>query len=403
MSASTGLALLVIVLLVFLLIFIWVCTGYRSTTRAITNNCAEAETLLSINKKDKNEVIQEEEEKKLVDNNDDDSEMTPKCEIISDLSNKTIIITGCNKGIGRETLRVLSKTNATIIMACRDLESAKSVQKEIIKESKNDKIFLLKLDLSELSSISQFVNEFKQSYQKLDILILNAGVIPNQYDMKTMDDIELGFGVNCIGNLYLLTLLIDILSISGDKSKYSRVICVNDYVHKRDLGLFGFNDIVKLETDEINMNYSGYTSYRYSKLCLLMVMQEIMNKNPLKDKNILFINVCPGFGKTELYPIFKENTKLKGNKDRAFIYNFGCLSRGARTIFGLDKITNNIGQLAFSSVYCTLCNQDYLENGATYRGKQEINKNVDRIIYDTPKLTKFYDLCTQCIQNKVKP
>ena len=62
--------------------------------------------------------------------------------LISDQINKIFIITGPTSGLGKETLRILSRKNATVIMAARDIKKAKAVKNEMLSQNKNDLIFL---------------------------------------------------------------------------------------------------------------------------------------------------------------------------------------------------------------------------------------------------------------------
>ena len=59
---------------------------------------------------------------------------------IPDQSGKIFIVTGSMSGLGKETARVLSRKNATVIMAVRNINKAESVAKEILEENKNAKI-----------------------------------------------------------------------------------------------------------------------------------------------------------------------------------------------------------------------------------------------------------------------
>lgn len=72
---------------------------------------------------------------------------------------KIVIVTGCNTGIGKETVRDLAKRGATIYMACRNLKLAEEAKDEIVAETKNNKIYCMKLDLASLESVREFVKE----------------------------------------------------------------------------------------------------------------------------------------------------------------------------------------------------------------------------------------------------
>src|SRR5436190_19719429 len=84
------------------------------------------------------------------------------------LTGKTIIVTGANAGIGKETALGLAKLDATIIMLCRDRDRGESALREIKQKSGNSKIDLMICDLASQESIEQVANEFKQHHDRLD-------------------------------------------------------------------------------------------------------------------------------------------------------------------------------------------------------------------------------------------
>ena len=59
---------------------------------------------------------------------------------IPDQSGKIFIVTGPTSGLGKESVKVLARKNATVIMAARNIKKANSVKKEILAENKNAKI-----------------------------------------------------------------------------------------------------------------------------------------------------------------------------------------------------------------------------------------------------------------------
>ncbi len=62
-------------------------------------------------------------------------------------------------------------------MACRDIKRGEDSAREVSKESQNRGVQFMALDLSDLTSIENFVKEFKRKFKKLNILINNAGVM----------------------------------------------------------------------------------------------------------------------------------------------------------------------------------------------------------------------------------
>ena len=119
--------------------------------------------------------------------------------------NKIFIITGPTSGLGKETLRILSKKNATVIMAARDIKRAESVKNEMLSQNKNGKIDIQELDLSSLESINNFSEAIKKKYKVIDVLINNAGIMACPYS-KTKDGFEIQMGTNHLGHFALTGL-----------------------------------------------------------------------------------------------------------------------------------------------------------------------------------------------------
>ena len=81
-----------------------------------------------------------------------------KCYSNASMEGKTVVITGCNTGIGKETARDLSKRGAKVIMACRNLELAEKAAEELRQTAKAE-ILVKKLDLANLASVREFAKE----------------------------------------------------------------------------------------------------------------------------------------------------------------------------------------------------------------------------------------------------
>lgn len=112
-------------------------------------------------------------------------------------------------------------------MACRDETKGKEAANKIIEETKNDKVFFEKLDLSSLKSIKEFADNFKSKYNnRLDILINNAGLSNTPFKL-TADGFETQIAIMHLGHFYLTNLLIDCLKASAP----SRIINVSSMAH----------------------------------------------------------------------------------------------------------------------------------------------------------------------------
>ncbi|XP_054289560.1 retinol dehydrogenase 14 [Macrosteles quadrilineatus] len=144
------------------------------------------------------------------------------------MDNKTVIITGSNSGIGKETALELARRGAKIIMACRNLEQANKVRDSIVEATKNNNIVVKKLDLSSLASVRAFAEEVNRTERRLDVLIHNAGMANTFSKQKTADGLEVTMATNQFGPFLLTHLLIDLLK----RSAPSRVVVVASSLYR---------------------------------------------------------------------------------------------------------------------------------------------------------------------------
>ncbi|GBP19280.1 Retinol dehydrogenase 14 [Eumeta japonica] len=153
------------------------------------------------------------------------------CGIFKDesrMDGKTVVVTGANCGIGKETARELAKRGARVVMACRNVEAANSVKDKIIDSTKNTKVIVKKLDLSSFASIREFAEDIKKTEERLDVLIHNAGYAEPFKKKKSVDGIEMTMSTNFYGPFLLTHLLIDLLK----KNAPSRIIVVASSLYR---------------------------------------------------------------------------------------------------------------------------------------------------------------------------
>lgn len=144
------------------------------------------------------------------------------------MEGKTVIITGANSGIGKETARDLAKRGARIILACRNLETANAAKEEISKETGNTKLIVKKLDLGSQKSIRAFAADIVKTEKKIDVLIHNAGMALAFRGQTSEDGIELTMATNHYGPFLLTHLLIDVLK----KSAPARIVIVASELYR---------------------------------------------------------------------------------------------------------------------------------------------------------------------------
>ncbi|MCB1845520.1 MAG: SDR family NAD(P)-dependent oxidoreductase, partial [Halioglobus sp.] len=127
-----------------------------------------------------------------------------------DLSGQTALVTGCNSGLGYETLRVLALRGARVIGTGRTLEKA-----EVACASVNGDTVPLALELADFDSVAACAEAVRALDVNLDMLILNAGI--NTFgDLELVGGIEKMFVVNYLGHFVLVNQLLPGMREAGD-------------------------------------------------------------------------------------------------------------------------------------------------------------------------------------------
>ncbi|MDA3860779.1 MAG: oxidoreductase [Melioribacteraceae bacterium] len=207
-------------------------------------------------------------------------------ENIPNQKGKIVIVTGSSSGIGYEAVRVLANKEAKVIIAVRNLEKGENAKTKILAQNKNADVEVMRIDLSDLSSVKLFAEEYKSKFVKLDILINNAGVMIPPYS-KTKDGFELQFGTNHLGHFALTLQLIDLIKSTTS----SRIVTVSSGAHK--FGNINFDDL-----NWESRKYKPMRSYGDSKIANLYFTSELSKR--LADKNILVTAAHPGWTATDL-------------------------------------------------------------------------------------------------------
>lgn len=199
------------------------------------------------------------------------------------MQGKVCIVTGANSGIGKATALALAKKGATVVMVCRNRERGAAAQIDIIAESGNHNVDLLIADLSSQQDIYALAAEFKAKYNRLDVLINNAGGIFSQRRL-TVDGIEYTFALNHLAYFLLTNLLLDMLKESAP----ARVINVASGSER--IGQINFDDL------QSEHNYRETTAYSQSKLANVMFTYELARQ--LRRTGITVNAVNPGLVRT---------------------------------------------------------------------------------------------------------
>jgi|TARA_B100000749_G_scaffold276493_1_gene263763 3-oxoacyl-[acyl-carrier protein] reductase len=200
---------------------------------------------------------------------------------LSSLKNKNVLITGCNKGIGKATLEGFAKYGANIFACVRSNSSEFKKFISTLKKKYKVKIYVIKLDLLKKSSISNCVNEIYKINKNIDTLVNNAGMLFNSlFQMTSEKQLQEMFQVNYFSQVYLT----QIISRGMTKNKTGNIIFVSS-------------------TSGINGDY-GRFAYSSSKAAILSTVKTLSKE--LSNYNIRVNAVSPGLTETDL---MLSNTK----------------------------------------------------------------------------------------------
>lgn len=226
---------------------------------------------------------------------------------IPDQSGRVAMVTGANSGLGYESSRELARKGATVIMACRNPQKAERAKAQILAEIPNAQLQLMALDLGRLASVHAFVEAFRSQYDRLDILLNNAGVmaIPQT---TTEDGFEMQMAVNYYGHFVLTARLFDLIV----NRPHSRIVNLSSVVQ------YG----ASIQFDDLNWerNYSRWGVYGQTKLAMTVFANELDRR--LKSANIentRALSAHPGFSITNLQG---TSADASGHKGEAWAFKY---------------------------------------------------------------------------------
>jgi NAD(P)-dependent dehydrogenase (short-subunit alcohol dehydrogenase family) len=178
-----------------------------------------------------------------------------------DLSGRTIVLTGCNSGIGKETLRVLTKRGAHVIAAARTIEKAKAACEDVGGETTP-----VACELSEPASVRACAAKVIELGRPLSAIICNAGIMALP-KLNLQHGYELQFFTNHIGHFILVTSLLDQLADDG------RVVVVSSDAHKGAPSAG-----IQFDNLDCRSGYNPWANYGQSKLANVLFAKQLAKR-----------------------------------------------------------------------------------------------------------------------------
>ena len=237
---------------------------------------------------------------------------------------KIAIITGANKGIGLAVAKDLIAKNYQVILACRDTAKGKMAEQHLGANAK-----FLKLDLSQPSSINQFVNQINSDYSEIDVLYNNAGLIYRDFEL-TEEGYESMIAVNYFGSFRLSLMLLE--NLHRRSGRIIQVTSLSMYL-ARAFNLSGLHS---------SESFSPSSRYNFTNLLRSMFAIELENK--LKKTSISVATAHPGITKSRQ----SRPYDVKKIKKSFYTYFSTNIKTGIAPIIGAIEDENITADLVYA-------------------------------------------------------
>ena len=201
------------------------------------------------------------------------------------MKDKIVLITGGSAGIGLATAEALAEKGAEIILAARSEEKLKQAAQLIESKTVNKKIRYYVADFSYQKSIRSLAQNVKKDYQKIDVLINNAGGVFPAFKLND-DGLEMTIATNHFAYFLLTNLLLDLIK----KSDYARIVNVASDSH--------YNGKIDFESFTKDKGYFITKAYAQSKLANVLFTAELAER--LTGTQVTVNSLHPGFVKTDI-------------------------------------------------------------------------------------------------------
>ncbi|TDW96255.1 SDR family NAD(P)-dependent oxidoreductase [Dinghuibacter silviterrae] len=212
-----------------------------------------------------------------------------------DLTGKIAVVTGGNSGIGFETVKTLAEIGAQVVVGARDITKAD----DRLSGLKN--VSFIPLDLADPVSVDAFAKKYQSVYDRLHILVNNAGLFLVPDLQKDKRGYELQFGVNHLGHFQLTGRLWPALKNAGG----ARVVAVSSIGHRR----------MDVDLDDANFDkkpYDKWAAYGQSKTANVLFAVELDRAGQADGVRAFALH--PGGIQTDIFRFMTEEEKQNWNE-----------------------------------------------------------------------------------------
>lgn len=220
------------------------------------------------------------------------------------LHGRTAVVTGGVHGIGFEIARALANAGAKVIIIGRKKDHADESISTIKSETPDADVTWRECDLGKLSQVKSVFSDLRESLDRLDFLVLSAGINAQQFDLDA-DGIDRHFGVNYLGQYYATNQLWPLIRKTSNMPGATppRVVSLASEVHKA-----APSDVQFKSLDEINKDVGPTHLYGRTKLALLLFTKFGLVERVIKPNSdaIYALAVHPGTVNTGMQDQWKD-------------------------------------------------------------------------------------------------
>lgn len=226
------------------------------------------------------------------------------------------LITGATRGLGLATARALAANGGRVLLSGRNPDDAEQAAAKLRREGLDT--YSVELDVTSPSSIQSAVQNVEQSQEGLDVLVNNAGILPEatdttEHEFSSLEMFRDTFETNLFGAVAVTEAFLPLLR----RSAAGRIVNVSTTMGSL--------------TDQSNPNSPYYQmvvpAYQSSKAALNSVT--ISLAKALSDTSIKVTSVCPGFVQTDLTPVNKEQAPTAPEQAATVVVKAASLPDGA--------------------------------------------------------------------------
>jgi NAD(P)-dependent dehydrogenase (short-subunit alcohol dehydrogenase family) len=206
------------------------------------------------------------------------------------IDGRTCLVTGANSGLGKAVAIQLAQRGGHVLMACRG--GHPDAGEDVRRISGSDRVEMLHVDLSDLESVNALCDELASRGVVLDIVVLNAGLMPLKA-RRTTQGFEVMFGVHFLANRVLIDrwLADGVLRPGADEARPPRIIFVSSEAHQSSepIDFERFGEFVDYGLKD------GMNQYGHTKLHMCTYAAELSRRlNPGEGVSVAVHSLCPG-------------------------------------------------------------------------------------------------------------